>query len=437
MARPSAERDPQVKTVGGLYCLGRKLGSGSFGDIYFAVNMQTGQEVAVKLESTKSKHAQLMYEAKLLKHLQGGIGIAHVYYCDVEGDCNAMVMDLLGPSLEDLFNMCKRKFSLKTVFMVADQLLHRIEYLHYMNFLHRDIKPDNFLISPGGTNATIYMIDLGLAKKFRDSKTKAHIPYREDKALTGTARYASVNTHIGIEQSRRDDLQAIGYVLMYFNRGKLPWQGLNANTKEEKYKKIMECKRATSTEELCKGYPPAFSSYLNYVCALRFEDRPDYSYLQRVLKEAFLSLGFTDDGVFDWSQPLADRRAKHALANDEYNGHGIGKQPQARQKREVEHVVSAPDSTKAFERSQHKSHPRSRTNGTNGDSLVNDGQRSRGPKLSSSPEGFRHSCGTSIVTLPSAAAEPAPTPASSAKVSQKKVGFLASLFKCGSTNAKN
>jgi casein kinase 1 len=293
----------KVGKVGGLYCLGRKLGSGSFGDIYFAVNTQTGEELAVKLESTKTRHPQLMYEAKLLKHLQGVPGIANVHYCDVEGDYNVMVMDLLGPSLEDLFNICHRKFSLKTVLMIADQMLYRVEYLHSKNFIHRDIKPDNFLIGHGKKSNIVYMIDFGLAKKYRDPRSQQHIPYRENKSLTGTARYASINAHIGLEQSRRDDLEAIGYVLMYFCRGQLPWQGFQASTKEEKYHKIMESKRSTPIETLCKGYSAVFASYLNYCRALRFEDRPDYAYLRRLFKDLFMRENFVNDGMFDWSQP--------------------------------------------------------------------------------------------------------------------------------------
>mmetsp|Transcript_52555 Transcript_52555/g.112398 ORF Transcript_52555/g.112398 Transcript_52555/m.112398 type:complete len:448 (+) Transcript_52555:124-1467(+) len=300
----SREVHSQIGKVGGIYCLGRKLGSGSFGDIYFAVNTQTGEELAVKLESTKSKHPMLMYEAKLLKHLQGVPGIASVHYCDVEGDYNMMVMDLLGPSLEDLFNICHRKFTLKTVLMIADQMLYRIEYLHSKNFIHRDIKPDNFLIGHGKKSNIVYLIDFGLAKKYRDPKTQQHIPYRENKSLTGTARYAAINAHLGIEQSRRDDLEAIGYVLMYFNRGQLPWQGFQAATKEEKYHKIMESKRTTAVETLCKGFPAVFASYLNYCRALRFEDRPDYAYLRRLFKDLFMREGFVNDGMFDWSQPM-------------------------------------------------------------------------------------------------------------------------------------
>jgi casein kinase 1/casein kinase I family protein HRR25 len=214
-----------------------------------------------------------------------------------------MVLDLLGPSLEDLFNYCGRRFNLKTVLMIADQLLCRLEYCHSKNFIHRDVKPDNFLIGLGKRAQICHVIDFGLAKKYRDPKTHQHIPYRENKNLTGTARYASINTHIGIEQSRRDDLESLGYVLMYFTRGSLPWQGLKANTKKQKYEKIMEKKMSTPIEALCKGYPgeAEFRSYFEYCRALRFDDKPDYAYLKRLFKELFFRKGFQLDAMFDWT----------------------------------------------------------------------------------------------------------------------------------------
>ncbi|KAF7147614.1 hypothetical protein RHSIM_Rhsim03G0231400 [Rhododendron simsii] len=349
--------------VGNKFRLGRKIGSGSFGEIYLGTNIQTNEEVAIKLvsalafrnsdfqgvvevhfetsealssiggieflivgamsavsfiildlyaglvadtackpqENVKTKHPQLLYESKLYRILQGGTGIPNVRWFGMEGDYNVLVMDLLGPSLEDLFNFCSRKLSLKTVLMLADQMINRVEFVHSKSFLHRDIKPDNFLMGLGRRANQVYIIDFGLAKKYRDTTTHQHIPYRENKNLTGTARYASMNTHLGIEQSRRDDLESLGYVLMYFLRGSLPWQGLKAGNKKQKYEKISERKVSTSIEALCRGYPTEFASYFHYCRSLRFDDKPDYAYLKRIFRDLFIREGFQFDYVFDWT----------------------------------------------------------------------------------------------------------------------------------------
>jgi serine/threonine protein kinase len=147
----------------------------------------------------------------------------------------------------------------------------------------------------------VNVIDFGLAKKYRDPKTHLHIPYRENKNLTGTARYASINTHLGVEQSRRDDLESLGYVMMYFCRGSLPWQGLKAATKKQKYDRIMEKKMTTSTEILCRGFPNEFAIFLNYTRSLRFDDKPDYAYLRKLFRDLFVREGFQYDYVFDWT----------------------------------------------------------------------------------------------------------------------------------------
>ncbi|KAI8580491.1 hypothetical protein K450DRAFT_237293 [Umbelopsis ramanniana AG] len=287
--------------VGNKYKLGRKIGAGSFGEIYLGTNTTNGEDVAIKLESVRAAHPQLEYEARVYKTLAGGVGIPFIRWFGRESDHNVMVMDLLGPSMEDLFNFCKRRFSLKTVLLLADQLLSRVEYCHSKGFIHRDIKPDNFLMGVGKRGNQVNMIDFGLAKRYRDPKTNAHIPYKENKNLTGTPRYASVNTHLGIEQSRRDDLESLGYILIYFCRGSLPWQGIRAKTKKEKYDKIMEKKMTTPSEQLCRGLHPEFALYLNCIRSLRFDDKPDYSYLRKLFRDLFVREGFQYDYVFDWT----------------------------------------------------------------------------------------------------------------------------------------
>ncbi|PWI65483.1 hypothetical protein PCL_07084 [Purpureocillium lilacinum] len=283
------------------YWVGRKIGSGSFGEIYLGTHYISGEEVAIKLESATVKQPQLEREANVYRSLYGGVGIPLFRWYGTEHGYNAMAIDLLGPSLEEFFQFCRRKFSLKTVLLLADQLISRIEYIHAKSFIHRDIKADNLLMGIGKRGNQVNVIDFGLAKEYRDPKTHFHIPYRENKSLTGTARYASINAHLGVEQSRRDDMESLGYVFLYLLRGSLPWQGLTAPTKKQKHDRIMEKKMATSTEILCKGFPNEFAVYLNYTRSLRFDDRPDYAYLRKIFRDLFHREGFQYDYVFDWT----------------------------------------------------------------------------------------------------------------------------------------
>jgi len=301
VVRKKEKSDGAELRVGGKFRLGRKIGSGSFGDVYLGMNIQNGEEVAIKLEALICKCPQLLYECKINSVLAGGVGVPFVHWSGVEGGYNVMVMDLLGPSLQDLFAYCDYKFNVKTVLMLADQMISRIEFMHAKSLIHRDIKPDNFTIGLGRKANQVHVIDFGLAKRFRDKKTQQHIPKREDKHLVGTPRFASINTHLGIEQSRRDDLESIGYVLMYFLRGSLPWQGLKACSKKEKNEKIKDVKMQTSIETLCDDFPSEFATYLTYCRSLRFEERPDYAYLRKLFKELFIQEAYRHDFVFAWT----------------------------------------------------------------------------------------------------------------------------------------
>mmetsp|Transcript_9534 Transcript_9534/g.18513 ORF Transcript_9534/g.18513 Transcript_9534/m.18513 type:complete len:337 (+) Transcript_9534:967-1977(+) len=300
--------------VGGKFRLSKRIGGGSFGEIYLAKNVQTGEDVAVKLENKRTRHSQLAYESKLLKSLSGGLGLPEVHAVGNEGEYTYMVMDLLGPSLEDLSASLKRRMSLKSVLMIADQMISRLEYIHSKHFLHRDVKPDNFTMGLGPKAHLVYVIDFGLAKRFYDPKTRQHIPYKEGKNLTGTARYASLCTHLGIEQARRDDMESLGYVLIYLLKGSLPWQGLQARTRKEKYDNIMQVKMNIVLSELCSGLPPEFELFLQYCRTLRFTDAPDYEYIKRLIRDAMSRNSFMTDYVYDWTS------ARHLQSQEEVKG---------------------------------------------------------------------------------------------------------------------
>ncbi|TPX75178.1 hypothetical protein CcCBS67573_g03553 [Chytriomyces confervae] len=269
-----AAANPNV--VGMHFRVGKKIGEGSFGIVYEGVNMLNNQPVAIKFEPRKTDAPQLRDEYRTFKILANSVGIPNAYYFGQEGLYNIMCLDLLGPSLEDMFDLCKRRFSVKTVCMAAKQMIH--------------------------------LIDFGMTKLYRDPKTRQHIAYREKKSLSGTARYMSINTHLGREQSRRDDLESLGHVLLYFLRGSLPWQGLKAATNKQKYEKIGEKKRSVPLEDLCQGFPQEFSTYLKYCRDLKFEETPDYDYLRGLFTQVLIRTRQIDDGIFDWMVVMDEKR---------------------------------------------------------------------------------------------------------------------------------
>ena len=328
--------------INGNYNLIKLLGYGTFGEIILAFDNNSRQLRAIKFEVMSAKNSQLKHEFTIYEQLnlieekkklnkkekelyQGtidaetvnkitmnyvdkvnnkAIGIPKVYYFDkIENRFNYMVMDFLGPSLGDLFQLTQKKFSLQTVCMCGMQMMCRLEYIHEKGYIHRDIKPENFVTGINDDSNTIYIIDFGLSQRYKDKKTGIHNPYRENREMIGTVRYASINTQIGIEQSRRDDVESVGYVLVYLALGRLPWQRAGKEKGKGHLAKVLEKKLITPPEILCKKLPRQFAFIFQYIRKLKFEERPDYNMMKCLLADLLLSkmnLSRTTSFCYDW-----------------------------------------------------------------------------------------------------------------------------------------
>ena len=282
------------------YTLMKKLGEGSFGRIYSAKENSTNNWYAVKLENKNRSQNLLESEAYIMSYLNGP-RIPMVKSFGYTGDYNVLIMELMGKSLEDLFeSMPTKKMSVRCVCNIGYQMIEIIEYVHNKHIVHRDIKPDNFVMGKGNKSKFLFLLDFGLAKKYRSSTTLKHYPLIKKKHLTGTARYASINALNGYTQSRRDDLEAIGYVLVYFLLGRLPWQGMLNKNKDERYMKIMEVKRDTDPHILCKNLPAEFEQYITYTRNLEYEQDPDYNMLKNLFLKVLNDEEHCIDYYYDW-----------------------------------------------------------------------------------------------------------------------------------------
>ena len=281
------------------YRLVEKLGEGTFGMI-FKCESSDGL-CAFKFEKKRyGRKSLLNTEARIMKELKG-YGIPRIISYREEGDYNIMIMELLGKSLEGLMRLYyDERLSLKTVCLLGIEMMKILKNIHEKHYIHRDIKPDNFAIGYSDQDK-LYLLDFGLAKQYRSSKTLKQKEMQKNKRLTGTARYASINALKGYDQSRRDDLESVAYVLAYLLRGNLPWQGIAGKTKEEKYAKILYKKQNITPEQLFIGFPKEFCTYINYCKNLEYEEEPNYEYLSDLFKNIILNeLKEEIDYKYDW-----------------------------------------------------------------------------------------------------------------------------------------
>jgi len=301
---------PKLAVGSVTWVLGKKLGEGSFGEIYQGINSDDEKDIAaVKLGKGEGRE-MLIREAKVLYSLRGYEGVPEIKGCCAYQEFYVMVMELLGPSLSDLLN--EYELSLKVILLLADQMIKHLQYIHSKNTLHGDLKPSNFLMGRGDKRNMCLLIDFGLCEEYRNPETKKHIPYSDKHGFHGTPRYCSIHVHNGIVSSRRDDMESLGYVMIYLLQGKLPWQNLPAEeneTKKQKRRKIAEMKQNIPVEELCKGLPEEFITYINITRNLKFKEKPDYYALRMLFRNLFVrnEYGSFDD---DWRPSLQKKRKK-------------------------------------------------------------------------------------------------------------------------------
>lgn len=285
----------EAPIIASFFQVTNSLGSGTFGDVYEAIDLRTNARVAIKVEPVAAKFPQLVYEYRVLQELTSVHGFPRVHWFCREKDINILIMQKLGESVEHMRVRKGGSLPIKVVVTIAIQVLERLQACHIRGIVHRDLKPDNLIFGADAAarRATLFLIDFGLCKRVLEAHTGRHIPFRSGKNLTGTPRYASLRAHSGCEQSRRDDLESLGYVLVFLALGSLPWQGIARppGCKDKSYRAIADVKRGTDLEQLCAHLPRAFAATINYAKSLEFEDMPNYAYLDGIWREAVESDG--------------------------------------------------------------------------------------------------------------------------------------------------
>ena len=286
------------KLIFGKYSLKCLIAKGSIGEVFLGKNILNNKEYALKIEKAKKGESLLKQEAYKLLLLKGP-GLPSVISFGQSGKYHILVENLLGESIYNIWLKKKKKLNLKDTCMFAIQALERLEYIHSKNYLHRDIKPGNFLVG-NPDKSQIYLIDFGNARKYRSSRTGKHIPFSKNSKMCGTIIFLSTNVLKGIAQTRKDELESLGLVIIYLYKGYLPWSDLKCKDIHQHLDKIKKLKLKISNEELCKDLPKEICEYMNYVKNMNFDENPDYRYLQSLFINILGKTGEKNDLIFSW-----------------------------------------------------------------------------------------------------------------------------------------
>ncbi|CAK91525.1 unnamed protein product (macronuclear) [Paramecium tetraurelia] len=296
------------KVFNNQYQIVKKLSSGSFGVVFLGNDLLTKQEVAIKVEKEENEEVRsLEREVQILKKLDGAEGFPKYFWSGEDQGYNILVIQLLGKDLAYHFKQLK-KFSLKTVLTLGIQAVQILERSHQKGVIHRDLKPENMILGVGREISKLYLIDFGISKIYRDANGK-HISFKEQKSFLGTTRYASIAAHLGHELGRKDDLESLMYILLYFLRGyqviqqsrQLPWQNMVNVTDDERTKKVGEMKLSLE-HELFKDQTGELQRVYDYIRRLQFKQEPNYKMILQELKRAADSTNTVIDGNFDWTE---------------------------------------------------------------------------------------------------------------------------------------
>lgn len=283
------------------YIITRYISSGSFGDVFEAKHKRTEELVALKIPIQNSERdglSSLLKESRIYKDLSNPErGIANMRIIKHK-DRKIIVMDLLGASLQSLLSKYKR-FNMKTIIYLAICMIDIIKHIHSCGYLHKDIKPDNFTLDFRDPRK-LFCIDFGISGRYL-KRNGEHVDFSNNRKFCGTPRYASIAAHKNQEQSRKDDLESIAYILIYMYKGKLPWQRIKHKDKREKYRLIGEKKASLSEEELCKGMNKEFIVFLKYVRNLDFDEKPHYSALKKMFMKLYDSRNYKNDKL-QWEE---------------------------------------------------------------------------------------------------------------------------------------